>query len=380
FPKRPEEGEPHLKMVYRLSFVPAGIMSWFIVRTHQYSTNKQWREGVFLHYMGHHAKVELRKSAHRIFMEVWGPHPQNFFVILMNSMDLILHRFPGLTIKRNVPCICKKGDPSGEDCHRYFPYSDLVRRFATGKMYVECPDSFENVSVQAMLYGIHPSTQDQILEEVKGLRREEAADYQQMTELLNRYFSRTYNLILDEKYHCPNVFLIKPKDLKKWNPNRLFSERYNIQLYCQSPSDWHATDWIRELKKPKKWWLEFSPWLSKLIELMKFAIPVISVIPSERISRQKLKEFEKNLDIMSEFAGVNLERKPSEDTDQVSSERRVAATQTVDFALRQLYFLLDELDPSHEWGGLSPVLTPEGTLLWLCPEHKKEYLVPTLEI
>jgi hypothetical protein len=37
--------------------------------------------------------------------------------------------------------------------------------------------------------------------------------------------------------------------------------------------------------------------------------------------------------------------------------------------LRALRHLLDQLDPSHAWGGLSVVWTPEGHCLWLCQEH-----------
>jgi hypothetical protein len=39
-----------VEMVYHLNFVPAGIMSWFIVRTHRYTQNLHWREGVILEY------------------------------------------------------------------------------------------------------------------------------------------------------------------------------------------------------------------------------------------------------------------------------------------------------------------------------------------
>jgi internalin A len=53
WPKSPAKGQSQVEMVYRFDFVPAGILSWFIVRTHRYTQNLHWREGVLLTYEGH---------------------------------------------------------------------------------------------------------------------------------------------------------------------------------------------------------------------------------------------------------------------------------------------------------------------------------------
>src|SRR6266568_2713622 len=59
WPKSPPEGQMQVEMVYRFDFLPPGIMSWFIVRTHRFSQDLHWREGVFLAYEGHQARAEL---------------------------------------------------------------------------------------------------------------------------------------------------------------------------------------------------------------------------------------------------------------------------------------------------------------------------------
>jgi internalin A len=381
------KNELYLKIVYHLSFVPAGIMSWFIVRTHQYTAHKHWRDGVFLYYEGHYALVELSTSARQISIQIWGPFPQNFFIILMNSMDEILKRFPGLDIEHRIPCICHVDENKKELCKRFFLYEDLVRRFSAGKMYAECPDSFQNVSVQTMLYGIHPSTQQQIHQDLKELKAqvsEQTHDIKnqmdQMTELLNRNFSRTYNLIMEQNYWCPNVFLLRPKDRNRWDPRNLFSEPYVMQLYCQSPHAWHATPWEKEINKTKEWWLKMSSWLSILLEMIKFAVPVVQAIPHMEIPEDTFSEFKKDLDIMMQFANRLPEEGLSKDIDRMIKDMDYRPNMAVDSALRLLYYLLNELDPVHEWGGLSSVLTPDGTLLWLCPKHKKEYESPILKI
>jgi len=106
WPKAPANGQTQLEMVYRFDFVPAGIMSWFIVRTHRYSRDLHWREGVTLGYQDHQARVELNPMLRELRLLVAGVQPHNFFTILMHTVDVILARFQGLVIRREIPCIC----------------------------------------------------------------------------------------------------------------------------------------------------------------------------------------------------------------------------------------------------------------------------------
>jgi hypothetical protein len=331
--------------------------------------------------------VELSKSARKISLKVCGPLPQNFFTVLMHTMDTILKRFPGLEIERRIPCICHLDENKKEPCKRFYLYEDLIRRYSAGKMFVECPDSFRDVSVTTMLYGIHPSTQDKILKELIELKeqharinRDQTTKINQMTELLNRSFTKTYNLIVEQDYRCPNVFLLKPKNRNKWDPRNLFSEPYVMQLYCQSPQGWHATAWEKEINKTREWWLKLYPLLSSLMEMMKFATPIVKAISPVGVPETILTDFNNNLEIMKEFTNKLPEVGFSKEIELMYKDIDSRPNEAVDSALRILYYLLDEIDPVHEWGGLAPVFTPDGNLLWLCSEHKKEYLSPTLEI
>ena len=92
------QGLTQVEMVYRLDFVPAGIMSWFIVRTHRYTRNLHWREGALLEYEEHQARAELNPMLRELRLVVQGSLPQNFFTILKNTFDLILSRFEGLKL------------------------------------------------------------------------------------------------------------------------------------------------------------------------------------------------------------------------------------------------------------------------------------------
>jgi internalin A len=145
-----------VEMIYRINFIPAGIMSWFIVRTHRYSSlERHWRDGVLLEYKNHFGRVELNSIKQEIRLAVWGPQPHNLFTIVKDTLDHILDRFEGLNIQRRVPCVChwKNDDPI--PCEHFYRYEQLIDRLTAGKKQVECYVSLREVSVQALLFGIH---------------------------------------------------------------------------------------------------------------------------------------------------------------------------------------------------------------------------------
>jgi internalin A len=158
-----QAGKVHVEMIYRLDFVPAGIMSWFIVRTHRYTCQIHWREGVVLSYQGHWARVELFSRRNELRLEVWGVEPRTFLVMLKETLDLILSRFEGLQVRREVPCICHRQTGSLQPCPKTYHYEeDLVERLNQGRETIECRKSYQLVNVRELLYGIHISTTQEV--------------------------------------------------------------------------------------------------------------------------------------------------------------------------------------------------------------------------
>src|SRR5260370_41440592 len=98
-----------------------------------------------------------------------GPLRQNFFSILMHTVDEILARFEGLIVKREIPCICHWEHKNDTPCPRFYRYEDLVRRMLADppRDTVECPDSFATVSVPQLLYGIHSSTNRTVIKVIE---------------------------------------------------------------------------------------------------------------------------------------------------------------------------------------------------------------------
>lgn len=154
--KEMRAGKVHVEMIYHLNFVPTGVMNWFIVRTHQYTCSMHWREGVVLSYQGHLARVELFSKRKELHMQVWGPEPHAFFVILEKMMDLILSRFEGLHVRQEVPCICHRQTGEMRPCPEVYRYEqDLVKRINQGVQTIQCRESFCTIEVREMLYGHH---------------------------------------------------------------------------------------------------------------------------------------------------------------------------------------------------------------------------------
>ncbi len=217
WPKTPVNGQTQVEMIYRLNFVPQGIMSWFIVRTYRYTQNLHWREGVILVYEKHQARVELHPTRREL---------------RLNTINLILHRFKGLDIQREVPCICHWQRDTAEPCTRFYRYEDLIRRMEAGKHQVECPDTFVNVAVPALLYGIHPSTDEKVMADIKQGQQEiqkKLVDLQkldillekvdQQSELIGRNFTRQWNLEMEKmEAECPNIFFLIPGSGLRFNP------------------------------------------------------------------------------------------------------------------------------------------------------------------
>src|SRR6266702_357808 len=222
WPKSPPEGQTQVEMVYRFDFLPPGIMSWFIVRTHRFSQDLHWREGVLLAYEGHQARAELNPMQREFRLLIQGPLPQNFFTILMNTMDVILARFEGLKVRREIPCNCHWLREETEPCPHFYRYEELVRRMQARRYKVECPESFNEISVPSLLYGIHISTDQQVMEDIQqgqqeikqSLKELEKLDVilgklNQQSELIARNFTRQWNLEMQKmEAECPNTFFL----------------------------------------------------------------------------------------------------------------------------------------------------------------------------
>jgi internalin A len=408
WPQQPLSGQTYVEMHYRFDFVPAGIMPWFIVRTHRYTQNLHWNEGVVLHYQDHRARVELNPSKRELRMVVWGIQPLNFFNILMNTMDLLLERFEGLHVQREVPCICawqehSHASSSPASCPRFYRYEDLVRRMNAGKHQIECEESWRGVSVLEMLYGIHVGTHEQVIADIRRGQQKLIQSQQQveqtltllpemlttikglsqLTELIWRQTWRQWHYEMERvEVECPNTFYLSlgaSGTAKRLHPKNWVSQEYKLHLICQHPPGPHPVGEGYSLREAKDWWLAISPWLNRLVAVLKVVLPVGTAIGTiydtagfEQIQKQ-LTLMEEISDRIPQLGKLNTLSEADPDPHLHRDQQATGA------ALRALHQFLVRADPSHNWGGLSRVVTLDGNVLWLCEKHRQEFAARPLD-
>jgi len=394
WPKVPTKGQTQVEMVYRFDFVPPGIMSWFIVRTHRYTRNLHWREGVLLEYQDHQARVELNPMLRELRLVVWGMQPHNFFTILMHTIDFILYRFQGLAIRRAIPCICHWKRKEAVPCTHYYNYEELVRRMEVKRYKVECPQTFTDVSVSMLLYGIHTSTDEQVMADIqRGQQKiEKSLDnlrkldvvlekLQQQSELLVRNFTRQWNLEMQKiEVECPNTFILTLAGNNHFNPKNWVSQEYLLYLVCQHPQSPHQVGDGYHLREAEEWWIKLNPWLDHLIKFLKFGIPLGKAIAGlyDEVDIEHMKTHIELFEQITQY----LPTIPTLDTlsSAVTEPQMGQEQKLVGSALRVLYTFLTQADSSRSWGGLCKTLTPDGNILWLCETHRQQYEVKQLNL
>jgi len=394
WPRVPSGDDALVQMVYKLEFVPSGIMSWFIVRTQRYSRGLHWRDGTVLAYKGHEARVELNPARRELRLAAWGPQPQNFFSILKDTLDFILDRFEGLGVRREVPCICHwQRDPSAP-CSRFYQYEDLVRRMTTARHEVECEESFSRVSVPTLLYGIHQSTHEQVMQDIKSsqeLIRRQLVELERLksieqklgeqSELIARGFTRQWNLEMRKlEAECPNTFSLVPAGGSRLDPQNWIGQEYYLYLFCQYPSGPHKVGEAYPLRKPREWWSTVSPWLNHLVKFLQFAVPMGKAVGAV-YDAATVEQMKSSIDLMEQIT-KSLPELPT-----LSGAKRVLGQvdaggdqQAVGPALRALYSFLKEADPAATYRGLFKTPTSDGNILWLCDVHREPYLAKPLPV
>jgi len=363
-------GTKKLSMHFRFgSSLPPGMPTWFIARSHRFTTHTHWRYGaVFAHRAErtHLALLEAKPHDRAIELTVIGQHPQNFFALMREGLELTIRRFPGMKVGRAIPCPCRKNE--SEACGHEFDLAYLERAAEQEPPVVEvqCQRSFRPVSLMGLLFGIHWRIQDKVLDEIVKMRGE----VHELIELSQREFLNLYRR--DQStvdLQCPNIFTLRPIGPLQTltgshgHSKNLFYESMELQLYCQAPGHWHPTDKGGRylIKSASEWLITALPYLQKLLSILK-------------ISSQAKLGVSLNLPLKDIVPTMHGLVKHFQETEEAMSIDRLDIDTVDGASLRVLHKLLDGLDESHEWGNLRPILTPEGHYLWLCEQHAGEYI------
>ncbi|GIH04217.1 hypothetical protein Rhe02_22840 [Rhizocola hellebori] len=340
--------------------IPPGIPTWFIARSHRFSTEhfRPWRTGALRqHHDGKHlGLISVDTARNTIDLTVRGPLPAAFFSILDDGLKVTFSRYPGLRLTAAVPCHC------AEDCTTQYAYDKLLLRAERGILNVECDSSLEQVSIAALLYGFTPASTDDPAQ-MQARFDQLAHQMQGQTELLQREFIKMVNA---EHARCPCVFtltLVKDTVAGLAKPGQT---TYQLQLYCEEPGAWHPLPegaGSYRIADLSKWRHALNRNYNRAAKTL--SLPTLIAGAATGIPAPALPLVETNRPALQDLGDL------LEDSWSTPSARA-----ETDAQYRVLEQLLAALDPKRQWGGLSKITTPEDLTLYVCPEHVARYLTP----
>lgn len=390
-----KQQEPNCKQItmkFQLSEVLPGIPTWFIARQHRFTIEQgerrgiHWRTGVLFqdqerkHLALARISRDDRTNAEYLQLTVRGAMPHSFFDLLKEGIELTLRRYPGLQITRYIPC----PDPTHIGCTHEFDYANLSRKLERNppREIIPCEECDADISITQLLFGLHWTTQDAVLAKLDQIQEGQSELRELVQSNFLRQFRQQQKLI---ESHCPNVFVLRPDQrsrLKKAWEQEIGTQRIYLQLYCQMPGCLHPTIdpsdpqkpcGLYPIDQPQQWLQTISPYYRRMVKVLKFATPLIGPWMSVMEVKDYETLFKNDIELAKELAG-QLPQLNSDDphSEAILSDRR--HPESLDGpALRALRQLLDQKDPSRQWGNLKQILTPEGDYLWLCDHHARSF-------
>lgn len=149
-----------IRVVYQYDFMPAGVMTRFIVAANQYlavdKNNERlcWKKGAYMRYRNAYASVIMTDSITEKKIEVMvnkasSPNDaKELMNFIRQKLREINSTFKKLSVEEFVPCNCNEG------CTYLYPYETLCTALDKGQGTIQCYKSFENVDVLKLLEGI----------------------------------------------------------------------------------------------------------------------------------------------------------------------------------------------------------------------------------
>ncbi len=143
---------------YEYDFIPAGVMTRFIVSINRYletinGVKQCWKKGAYLRHRDAYALVRLHDNLADRYIEikVGGAKPrerQELLTLIRTTFEEINNQYNQIRITELIPCICSDG------CTWLFDYNKVLLAENKGKQTVECQNTFEDVDIRKLLDGV----------------------------------------------------------------------------------------------------------------------------------------------------------------------------------------------------------------------------------
>jgi internalin A len=352
-------GQPEVSM--RLQFrceLPPGIPTWFIAREHRFTTHNQWRDGALFKNGETLCLIQTTRESREVLLSVRGPQAAFFFGVMLDGLDQTLDHYKGLAnkLERFVPCPI-----SG--CKGEFDYLDLrnaLERLGPNHT-MQCRKCYENIPLARLLFAI-PAPE--VVARLQAIEQKIDRGFAEVTRQFTLQLKRAWN---ERDNDCPGVFTLYPRSgldvlsttLEAWLASlRGESVEMELCLFCEFHGEWHPTaDSVYHFKRDADWLADVAPYWKKVSGVVKFVPHAKEAVESAdkilRLETRRHSELSETID-------------PRYAPDLTWGPARIR--------LRELLRELDKQrkDPATHWGGLNQVSTPEGEVLWVCPEHKSQ--------
>ncbi len=366
----------HLSLVYALEQDPPGLIPWLIVRTHRFSKDIHWRRGMVLEHQGHSGIIVLNPQNLHLDVSVWGSAPEYLFHVLVDIIDQVIERWPGLTYNRLVSCRssdCNKSDRAG-----YFALASLQKARQVGRTTIQCHECLHDRDVAEMLTGFQTSNQflsEDLRDMLERVKQDTSAIREDTTHISNvlSALRRIHKAVTSELREAPGLFTVWPSAERSWmgriDPAKIGMEEYELWLWCDHLEYPHPVKKYT-FRKPKTWLLTVMPYANLIATALKLTLPIAGAMISALTPTELVGKLEKRVESIRKVA------------ESLKGELDVGSRQSVDSSglsvvegagLRAFHSLLTEFDVARDWGKLRFGQTTAGDVHWACPAHYKEY-------
>ncbi len=363
------EDQPRMEMIFRFPSLqrrlPPGIPTWGIARAHRFAKCTSWRDAAAFEDRDSKSQALILASdgasgsAKEVRLRVVADYPPFFFGLMESILRDTFKRYPGVEPERRLPCSCTPG------CPATYLYETVLKRWQDRRQYVTCDQSGDDVAIASLLTGARrPETKD-------GLRAMHADMRRLFTEALRAQREQM------EKT-CPSVFTLVPssgfKQLDTWLESQTQKEELELTLYCEQDSGWHPTSHsVYRFRLDQEWFDLLKGRWNQLVRVTKRVGPLANVVGKATGAPWVTEAASLGIDKLPEAARsaaglLSRELGEKGQPDLIDIETRHLLDQLIDH--------LDQLQrkPTEpKKGGLQPYLIEDGRLLWLCPEHLKQY-------
>lgn len=185
---------------------------------------------------------------------------------------------------------------------------------------------------------------------------------------------RVQRVVSSEITDCPRLFTLEETRVAGIRQARFYQRHYRLTLWCEHPEYWHP--WkpaTYDLNPPKEWLAKVGPYMALVFRALQLIVPLAGSIAVTLLPQEQMAEAQARLQVMTTLVADlpgDMECKPGGgNVDQAADRLSTIEGQGLP-ALRAILFEHDEL---RAFGGMRRVQASSGDLMWVCPDHYREY-------